>query len=77
MSPILLVTLALALYLMATIAWVQALRSVPLSVAFMFNSLAFVLVPVAGFVVFGEPIPRFFLLGLALIIGGILLVTYG
>jgi multidrug transporter EmrE-like cation transporter len=75
--PISLVALVLVLYVISTIIWVQALRTVPLSVAFMFNSLAFVLVPAAGFALFGEPVPRFFLPGLALIIGGILLVSRG
>ena len=67
--------LALFLYLQSTLAWVHALRTVPLSVAFMFNSLAFVIVPVAGFLLFGEQVPRFFLLGIALIVTGIVLVS--
>ncbi len=71
------VAAALLLYLISTIAWVQALRTVPLSIAFMFNSLAFVLVPAAGFALFGEPVPRFFLPGLVLIVGGIILVSRG
>lgn len=75
--PISLVAVALALYLISTVAWVHALRSVPLSVAFMFNSLAFVIVPVAGFLLFGEQVPRFFLSGVLLIVGGIVLVSLG
>lgn len=71
------IALALMLYLIATVAWIQALRTVPLSIAFMFNSLAFVLVPIAGFALFGEPVPRFFLIGLALIIAGIFVVSLG
>lgn len=73
--PFSLVALALFFYLLSTLAWVQALRTVPLSVAFMFNSLAFVIVPVAGFLLFGETVPRFFLPGIALIITGIALVS--
>jgi multidrug transporter EmrE-like cation transporter len=73
--PLSLVVLALFLYLLSTLAWVQALRTVPLSIAFMFNSLAFIIVPVAGFMLFGEPIPRFFLPGITLIIAGIVLVA--
>jgi multidrug transporter EmrE-like cation transporter len=73
--PLSLVALALFLYLLSTLAWVQALRTVPLSIAFMFNALAFIVVPVAGFLLFGEPVPRFFLPGIVLIIAGIVLVA--
>ena len=72
-----LLLLAVFLYFMATIAWVQALRTVALSVAYMFNSLAFVIVPLVAFLLFGEHIPRFFLPGTIMIIGGILLVSWG
>ena len=75
--PLSLVAVALLLYLLSTIAWVYALRTVPLSIAFMFNALAFVIVPVAGFLLFGEQVPRFFLPGLLLIVGGIALVSLG
>lgn len=69
------VAAALVLYALATVAWVQALRYVPLSTAYMFNAAAFVLVPSAGFLLFGEALPRFFLLGAAAIIGGIVLIS--
>jgi len=72
--PIALVLLALALYVMSTVAWIHALRTTPLSIAFMFNSLAFILVPVGAFLLFGEQVPRFFLPGLMMIIGGIFLI---
>ena len=54
------VAAALLLYLISTIAWVQALRTVPLSIAFTFNSLAFVLVPAAGFRAFRGACAAFF-----------------
>jgi multidrug transporter EmrE-like cation transporter len=41
----------------------------------MFNSLAFVLVPLAGFLMFGEQMPRYFILGLVMIIGGIYFIS--
>lgn len=75
--PVGLVLLACTLYLISTVAWVQALRTVPLSIAFMFNSLAFVMVPAAGFFLFGEQMPKYFFPGLLMIIGGILLVSRG
>ena len=73
--PFSLVALALFFYLLSTLAWVHALRTIPLSVAFMFNSLAFIIVPIAGFLLFGEQVPRFFLPGIALIVTGIVLVS--
>jgi multidrug transporter EmrE-like cation transporter len=75
--PAAIVFVALALYFLSTIAWVQALRTIPLSVAYTFNSLSFVLVPVAAFVIFGEQVPRYFLPGVLMIIGGVLLVSRG
>jgi drug/metabolite transporter (DMT)-like permease len=72
-----LVLLALVLYLISTIAWIQALRTIPLSIAFMFNALAFIIVPFAGFILFGEQMPRYFLPSAAMIIGGIILVSMG
>jgi multidrug transporter EmrE-like cation transporter len=74
--PALLVFVALTLYLVSTVAWIQALRTVPLSVAFMFNSLAFVLVPAAAFLIFGEQMPTYFLPGLLLIVVGIILISW-
>ncbi|QKC97783.1 EamA family transporter [Mesorhizobium sp. NZP2298] len=74
-TPIALIFLALFLYFLSTIAWVQALRTVPLSVAFMFNALAFVIVPCAGFFLFGESVPKYFYLGMPLILLGIFLIS--
>ncbi len=72
---VLFVVAALSLYFISTIAWLQALRTVPLSIAYMFNALSFALVPAAGFLLFGEQIPRYFLLGTLLIIAGIVLIS--
>ena len=68
--PIALIIVAVVLYSLSTVAWIQALRTVPLSIAFMFNSLAFVLVPSAA-------IPRYFIPGLFMIIVGIFLISRG
>ena len=64
---------SLALYGIATFGWVWALRQVPLSTAYLFMSLGFILVPVMAHFTFGEPITLRFAAGTALIIGGILL----
>ncbi|AEH87075.1 EamA family transporter [Mesorhizobium opportunistum] len=74
-TPIALIFLALFLYLLSTVAWVQALRTIPLSVAFMFNALAFIIVPCAGFFLFGESIPKYFYLGMPLILLGIFFIS--
>jgi drug/metabolite transporter (DMT)-like permease len=63
--------LALALYGFATLLWVFLLQRVPLSHAYPFAALAFVLVPVGAAVFFGERLSGTFLVGAALIVVGI------
>ncbi len=75
LMPLGLVGFALFFYLLSTVAWIYALRTVPLSVAFMFNAMAFLIVPVAGFLLFRESIPTYFVPACALIIAGIVLVS--
>lgn len=74
--PLCLVTIALLFYLLSTVAWIYALRTIPLSVAFMFNSMAFILVPLAGFFLFREPMPTYFIPACILIVAGIALVSF-
>jgi drug/metabolite transporter (DMT)-like permease len=69
------VGLALLLYFVSTIAWIQALRTMPLSIAYTFNALSFLIVPIAGVVLFGEALPRFFIIGSLMIVFGISLVA--
>ena len=47
---------AVALYAAATLLWVRILTTVPLSRAYPFVALAFVLVPAAGYLFFHEAI---------------------
>lgn len=68
----LLLSVALLLYGLATIAWIWALRQVPLSSAYMFMALGFVLVPVMSHFVLGEALNMRIALGSAMIIAGIL-----
>jgi len=70
-----LVGLALILYALSTVAWLIALRTVPLSVAYLFNGLAFVIVPIAAVIIYGEILPRYFYLGSLMTIAGVVLVT--
>ena len=66
---------SLALYGIATIGWIWGLKHVPLSTAYLFMSLAFVLVPIAAWFVFAEPISTRFMIGTALIIIGIIVAS--
>jgi drug/metabolite transporter (DMT)-like permease len=59
--------LALAIYGVATFIWVYLLSEVPLSRAFPFNALAFVIVPVLGWWLFDEAIGRDYVIGMVLI----------
>jgi len=66
---------ALSLYMVSTVAWITALRTIPLSVAFMFNALAFAFIPVVSMLFFNEQLPRLRIPGLILIAAGIYLIT--
>lgn len=64
---------SLALYGVATLAWILVLRTMPLSTAYVFIALAFVLVPIAAAVFLGESINYLQWIGFALIAGGVVL----
>jgi drug/metabolite transporter (DMT)-like permease len=66
---------ALALYSGATLLWVFILRSTPLSLAYPFAALSFVVVPLAAWALFGEALSWRYALGMLLLIAGILLTT--
>ncbi len=69
---------SLALYGIATLMWIWLLRSVPLSKAYPFMALSFVLVPAAGIWLFDEHAGSMYGLGLALIVLGVVLIArYG
>ncbi len=67
--------LALALYGASTLLWVRILTAVPLSRAYPFAALAFVLVPAAGYVFFQEPVNGRQLFGTALIVAGVIVAA--
>ena len=67
--------LALALYGAATLLWVRILTTVPLSRAYPFMALAFVLVPAASYVFFNESLTLRYAIGTALIIAGVIVVA--
>ncbi len=62
---------SLCLYGVATIGWIWGLRQVPLSTAYLFMSLGFVLVPIAAWYLFSEPITLRYMIGAGLIVTGI------
>jgi drug/metabolite transporter (DMT)-like permease len=62
---------AITLYAGATLLWVRILTTVPLSRAYPFVALAFVLVPAAGYLFFQENITFRYAVGTALIIVGV------
>ncbi|MEM7268166.1 MAG: hypothetical protein AAF401_02815 [Pseudomonadota bacterium] len=75
--PIMIIALAMGFYVVSTIAWVAALRSTPLSVAYMFNAVAFVIVPVLAVAIFSEQLPKFYFPSLGLILLAIFLISRG
>ena len=66
---------ALLLYGTLSVLWVWVLTITPLSRAYPFVALAFVVTPLAGGFLFGEPISVRLFAGIALILCGLFLVT--
>lgn len=62
---------ALVLYGTLTIFWVWILTFTPLSRAYVFVALAFVLTPFAGVAFFGEQISTRLVIGIALVVAGL------
>lgn len=67
--------LALVLYGAATIMWIGILQTTPLSTAYPFGALAFVIVPLAAYFVFNEQLSVTYLVGASLIFIGIVLTS--
>ena len=66
---------ALAIYLGLSILWVWILSFTPLSRAYLFVALSFAIVPVAGTLVFSEPMTPRLMIGIGLILCGLLFVA--
>lgn len=67
--------LAVVLYGGATLLWIRMLQSVPLSRAYPFAALGFVIVPVASFFFFDESISWRYAIGAALIVAGVIVTA--
>jgi multidrug transporter EmrE-like cation transporter len=66
---------ALALYAAATVLWIAILRTTPLSQAYPFAALGFVIVPLASTLVFAETLSPRYGIGVMCIVAGILLTS--
>ena len=68
---------ALCLYAASTLLWLWLLQRIPLTTAYPFAALAFLLVPFGGWVFFKEPLNTRYLIGVGLILGGVILTSTG
>lgn len=66
---------ALAIYLALSALWVWILQFTPLSRAYLFVALSFVIVPVLGGVFFSEPLSARLIVGIVIILCGLFLVA--
>jgi drug/metabolite transporter (DMT)-like permease len=66
---------AVVLYGLLSVFWVWLLTIVPLSVAYPFVALSFVLTLLAGVLIFGEPFSIRLVVGGALVVSGLLVIT--
>ena len=66
--------LGVGIYGLATLMWVWVLKSVPLSAAYSFMALSYVLVPVLAALFLGETLGWKYALGTALILAGLFVV---
>ena len=74
-SPLLVLLAALVLYGVTTLAWVWVLKNAELGKIYPLMALAFVLVPLASYFVFGERFDLRYGLGVVFILLGIVLTT--
>ena len=68
---------ALAIYGAATILWIWVLRFVPLNIAYPVFALAFIIVPLASYLMFREPLGWHHALGGIMIVCGVLVISLG
>ena len=66
-------SVAMVIYAGATLLWILALRELPLSRAYMFMALSFVIVPVLSVLIFGERLTIGYLIGLGFIVAGLVI----
>jgi drug/metabolite transporter (DMT)-like permease len=69
------VIFALCLYAASTFLWLWLLQKIPLTTAYPFAALAFLLVPFGGWLFFKEPLNGKYMIGVAFILGGVILTS--
>ena len=74
LKPLLLFSGTVVLYGMTSIGWVFILRDAAIGKVYPFMALAFVLVPLASHLLFGEQFSKGFLLGTALVVAGLVVI---
>jgi drug/metabolite transporter (DMT)-like permease len=74
-APLMTAALALAIYGLATLLWIMLLQHVPLSRAYPYMALSFVLVAAASALLLGERIGVGQMAGFGLIVAGFLVVA--
>jgi len=62
---------------LVSISWALAIERAPISVAYPFMALSFILVPIAANLLFGESISTLQMVGIALITNGVSLIAVG
>ncbi len=68
--------IAVALYGLLTVLWVWLLTRIPLVYAYPFVTLAFVFTPLLATVILHEAVGRAYLFGSALLVAGLLIITW-
>ena len=66
---------ALILYGFTTVLWIWILQTVPLNLAYAFTSLAFLIVPLAAYIAFGETLSIKYAVGCGLIVTGVIITS--
>jgi drug/metabolite transporter (DMT)-like permease len=64
-----------ACYAWALLAWIYVLKALPLSKAYPWSAVVYVLTPVAAMLIWGERLSATYLAGMACILCGILVIT--
>lgn len=64
-------------WIASTICWLYVLRVAPLSKAYLFGSLTYVVVPLASVYVFGEQLRRLHIVAMTLIVAGVFCLLAG
>lgn len=72
-NPILII--ALAIYALATLAWIYVLKITPLTIAYPFSSLTLIIVPILAYYILNEPLRLSTFVGAGIIIFGIYVST--